>query len=106
MAALSQTRSEARLESRPPINPQHPPCSPEAVKNSQERLQEPFLAISCAMALVRPIAYLPYSTLGNHRPISGQMYSITSATTWMPMKGIIPMKMALSVTCGGATPLR
>ena len=29
-----------------------------------------------------------------------------SAITWMPMNGSIPAKIALSVTCGGETPLR
>ncbi len=48
----------------------------------------------------------PYNTWGSHRPIAGNRYSNTTAITWIPMKGIMPANIWLSVTCGGETPFR
>ncbi len=48
----------------------------------------------------------PYTRLGSHSPICGNMYSRKMARIWIAMNGIIPRKIWFSVTCGGATPLR
>ena len=50
-------------------------------------------------------AYL-YSNCGNHKPMAGQAYSKNIANTCIPMNGIMPANIWLSVTCGGATPFR
>jgi len=47
-----------------------------------------------------------YRMPGSHKPMPGKMYRSASATTWMPMNGIMPAKIWLSVTCGGETPFR
>ena len=48
----------------------------------------------------------PYTRLGSHSPICGNMYSRKMARIWIAMNGIIPRKIWFSVTCGGATPFR
>src|SRR5882672_2148848 len=55
---------------------------------------------------IRSGSQRPYNTWGSHRPIAGNRYSSTTAITWMPMNGIMPAKIWLSVTCGGETPFR
>jgi hypothetical protein len=47
-----------------------------------------------------------YTRDGTHRPICGKRYRSSIAKHWITMNGIIPMKIWLSVTCGGATPFR
>ena len=47
-----------------------------------------------------------YSTPGSHNPIAGNVYSSTSARTWIAMNGSMPRKIWFSVTCGGDTPFR
>ena len=37
-------------------------------------------------------AYL-YNTLGNQRPMAGNVYNKTSANTWMPINGSMPRKI-------------
>src|SRR3989304_7778749 len=46
----------------------------------------------------------PYTRLGSHNPICGNMYSRKMGITWSTMNGIIPRKIWFSVTCAGATP--